>query len=86
MHIDVFLKGGFDMVQTDKLKQMIKDNGYTYTDIGRLIGVTYGNANKRFTNVAKFSADEVYTICKKLKIKDLETIEDVFFYNMKDVC
>lgn len=70
------------MVQTDKLKQMIKDNGYTYIDIGRMLGVTYGNFYKRFTNNKKFTADEVYLLCEKLKIEDLDTIKNVFFYNM----
>ena len=67
------------MVNTEKLKKLIKDKGYTYTGIGKEIGVTYVGIRKKIDNASTFKGDEIYTICNLLDLNDWQTIKDIFF-------
>lgn len=72
------------MVNTSKLKQMIKEKGYTYTEVGKMIGITYCNMNNKLNNVTSFKGNEIYIICNLLDIGTWEIIKDVFFCNMEN--
>lgn len=72
------------MVDTTKLKQMIKEKGYTYTEVGKIIGITYCNMNNKLNNVTGFKGYEIYLICDLLNIEKWETIKDIFFCNMEN--
>lgn len=67
------------MVDTEKLKKMIKDKGYTYTYVGKQIGVTYVGIRKKIDNVSHFKGDEIYTICNLLGLEDWQSIKEIFF-------
>ena len=62
-------KGGIEVIQTEKLKGIIVENGYSQTKVAKAIGI----APKTFYDKMKkgvFGSDEIQTMIDLLHIED----------------
>lgn len=72
------------MTDTDKLLEIIHNNGIKLKVLAEKIGITpYGLANKIY-NRTEFKTGEVVKLCKLLGIKNLKEREEIFFKNKDD--
>lgn len=61
-----------------KLRGLIKEKGYTQSDVAEVIGITAGTMSDKLNNKANFSTSEVDSICRMLDISN-EEIGAYFF-------
>lgn len=67
------------MTDTKRLQRIIDDSGLKQVYIANCLGLTsYGFARKR-DNLSSFTAPEIDTLCKVLKIESLEDRFAIFF-------
>ncbi len=62
------------MTNTKLLKAKIVENGYTQTQLAQQMGISYQTLNSKINNKIEFKASEIDTICKLLKIVDMDEI------------
>ena len=66
------------MTDTMMLKEKIRENGYTITDIASLLGLSYMGFHKKLSNSTEFKASEIATLRKSLKLTAKEA-NQIFF-------
>lgn len=66
------------MTDTTMLKEKIRENGYTITDIASLLGLSYMGFYKKLANSSEFKASEIASLRKSLKLTAKEA-NQIFF-------
>ena len=67
------------MVNTQMIKDIIKEKGIKKGKIKDYLGISYNWLNKKLNGQQDFKAEEIMKICEILDIKDLELKEKIFF-------
>ncbi len=61
--------GGVEVIKTDELRGVIAKNGYSQSDIAKMIGVTPKTFYEKMKN-GVFGSDEIQIMIDNLKIED----------------
>ncbi len=69
------------MVDTLKLKGLLKEKGYKQSDAAKLLGVSTQTFNYKINNKNDFLSSEIAILCEKLGVKDGDTVIKIFFAN-----
>ena len=64
------------MIKTDELRGVIAKNGYSQSDIARMIGVTPKTFYEKMKS-GVFGSDEIQIMIEKLKIEDFAKITNI---------
>lgn len=67
------------MTNTDLLKDIIAKSGLKLEYLAQKCGITRQSLSNKITNRNIFTAEEISTLCKELKINSLTEKERVFF-------
>lgn len=65
-------------VNAEKLKKLIKDKGYTYTELARILDNTYTNVYRKFASMTPFKWSDILIICDLLELNDWGEINNIF--------
>lgn len=67
------------MVNTTLLKEKVKESGYRASWLAEQLGISSAAWSYKINGHRSFSAEEVNTLCKLLKIRSFRERDDIFF-------
>jgi transcriptional regulator with XRE-family HTH domain len=67
------------MVDTQALKDLIKEKGIKQSYIVEKLGLSRAGYYKKMTGASYFNSDEMYALCDILQIKSPKQKADIFF-------
>lgn len=71
------------MINKDKLKAKITENGYSREKIAEILGISPTSLNYKLNEKRQFKANEILILSKVLKIKDKDLAKYFFVSNAK---
>lgn len=69
------------MINKDKLKAKITENGYSREKIAEILGISPTSLNYKLNEKRQFKANEILILGKVLKIKDKDLAKYFFISN-----
>lgn len=63
------MKGGIDLVNTNKLKGLMKELNITQADVAKELDIAQPTANQKINNVRPFDLDEAEKLANMLHIE-----------------
>lgn len=66
------------MINTNKLKGKMAENGFTQEKLANALGISHHTMNRKILGTSEFTVGEVVKICEILKINDVETKVNIF--------
>ena len=73
------------MVNTERLRKIIKESGLKYQWLAKSMGLSRYGLSMKIDNKSDFKSSEIVMLCKLLKITSIEERDEIFFANDVDL-